>query len=234
MDGIDRRGALQRCDAVLSGYLGSDGIGAAVLDAVARVRSQNPGALYACDPVIGDTGPGVYVGAGIIDTLHDRAVPQADLLTPNAFELSILTGLPIPTWDEAAHAAGTLRERMRADGPRAMLVTSLETNETPSVSVDLLALDDQGSVRVRVPRLPIAANGAGDLIAALFLAHVAAGSGAARAAECAAASVQGVLAATVAAGARELRIVAAQDELVAPTTRIAAEAMPAFRHIPRP
>src|SRR3546814_15633964 len=33
---------LERCDAVLSGYLGAAGTGAVVLDAVARVRAANP------------------------------------------------------------------------------------------------------------------------------------------------------------------------------------------------
>ena len=58
MDGIAARGVLGRCDAVLSGYMGDSGIGEAILDAVARVRAANPGALYCCDPVIGDEGRG--------------------------------------------------------------------------------------------------------------------------------------------------------------------------------
>ena len=223
VDGIARRGALDTCDAVLSGYLGSAGIGEAVLDAVCRTRVANPRALYACDPVIGDTAPGVYVGAGIVDLLRDRAVPVADLLTPNAFELATLTGQPVSTWTEAVMAAEALRARMRAGGPRALLVTSLETAQTPADAVDLLAIDDTGCVRVRVPRLPIAASGAGDLIAALFLLHFAATASAARAAERAAASVQGVLAATAEVGERELQLIAAQDELVRPTSRFEAE-----------
>jgi pyridoxine kinase len=34
---------LPTCDAVLSGYVGDAAIGEAILDAVARVRSANPG-----------------------------------------------------------------------------------------------------------------------------------------------------------------------------------------------
>src|SRR3954468_12235433 len=54
VDGIAERGVLGKCDAVLSGYMGNSGIGAAILDTVARVRAANPAALYCCDPVIGD------------------------------------------------------------------------------------------------------------------------------------------------------------------------------------
>ena len=57
--GVEERGALARCDAVLSGYLGEAGTAAVVLDAVRRVRAASPGALYCCDPVIGETHSGV-------------------------------------------------------------------------------------------------------------------------------------------------------------------------------
>ncbi|MGL1102756.1 pyridoxal kinase, partial [Vibrio parahaemolyticus] len=63
--GIGERGVLGGCDAVLSGYMGSAEIGAAILGAVDAVRAANPRALYCCDPVIGDVEEGVYVRPGI-------------------------------------------------------------------------------------------------------------------------------------------------------------------------
>src|SRR5690349_2967043 len=42
LDGIEARNVLPRCDGVLSGYMGSAETGAAILDAVARVRAANP------------------------------------------------------------------------------------------------------------------------------------------------------------------------------------------------
>ena len=48
VEGIERRGVFERCDAVLSGYMGDPTVGEAVLDAVARVRAANPAALYCC------------------------------------------------------------------------------------------------------------------------------------------------------------------------------------------
>src|SRR5262245_3060593 len=65
IDGVDELGELGRCDGVLSGYMGDVGIGEAVLEAVQRVRALRPGALYLCDPVIGDVDGGVYVRPGI-------------------------------------------------------------------------------------------------------------------------------------------------------------------------
>src|SRR5947209_11157152 len=51
VDGVEARGALSACDAILSGYMGDPSIGEAILDAVRRVRRANPSALYCCDPV---------------------------------------------------------------------------------------------------------------------------------------------------------------------------------------
>jgi pyridoxine kinase len=76
---------------------------------------------------------------------------------------------------------------------------------------------------VRTPRLDIKPNGAGDCIAALFFAHRLATGSAKTALERAVASVFGVLARTAATNARELLLVEAQDEFVAPSRLFDAE-----------
>ena len=111
VQGIGERGMLPTCDAVLSGYMGSAEIGAAILEAVTAVRAANRQALYCCDPVIGDVEEGVYVRPGIEAFLRERAVPEADILTPNQFELGRLTGLPSGTLAEAAAAIAALQAR---------------------------------------------------------------------------------------------------------------------------
>ena len=217
--GVAERGALARCDAVLSGYMGSAAIGEAILEAVAAVRAENRQALYCCDPVIGDTEEGVYVRPGITEFMRERAVPAADILTPNQFELNLLTGLPSGTLDEARAAVAALQAR----GPRVVLVTSAATAETPADRIDLLAGEGGRLFRVRTPRLDLAINGAGDCIAALFLVHYARERSAARALEKAAASVYGLLRATAEAGSREILTVAAQAEFVTPSETFPAE-----------
>ncbi len=83
LDGIAARGVLGECDGVLSGYLGDPATGPVVLDAVGAVRVANQAALWACDPVIGDDGPGSYVRPGIEAFFRDQATPAADVLTPS-------------------------------------------------------------------------------------------------------------------------------------------------------
>jgi pyridoxine kinase len=213
VQGIADRGVLDRCDAVLSGYLGSADIGHAVTGAVARVRAANPDAVYCCDPVIGDVGRGVFVRPGIEEFLRDVAVPTADIITPNHFELDLLAG----TTTTSLAAVKDTVAAVQALGPRVVLTTSLVTDDTPDDCVDLLAAEGGRFFRVRTPRLDVSVNGAGDAIAALFLAHWLRTGSAAEALGSAAASVFGLLQRTADAGSREILLVDAQDEFVSPT-----------------
>ena len=222
VDGIEARGVLGRCDAVLSGYMGDAGTGEAVLETVRRVRDANPAALYCCDPVIGDVDTGVYVRPGIAELLRERAVPAADILTPNRFELELLAGLPCGSVAEAAAAARSLRGRMAGSAP-AVLVTSLDGADTPADALDLLAVGADGCWRLRTERLALSVNGAGDAIAALFLFHVLRERSARLALERAASSVAGMLRHTLRSGSREIALVAAQEEFVRPSRMLAAE-----------
>jgi pyridoxine kinase len=219
MEGIAARGVLGECNGVLSGYTGSADIGGAILDAVRTVKAANPGAQYCCDPVIGDIGRGVFVRDGVADFMKESAVPAADIVTPNQFELDHLTGVDSSTMARALAAV----DKLHALGPRAIMVTSLHTDETPPDCLDLLASDRKGRFRVRTPRLPLTINGAGDAIAALFFAHYLRAGSAGEALSRAASAVFGILQRTAAAGLREIALVAGQQELVDPSRVFEAE-----------
>ncbi len=222
VEGIAARGVLPSCDAVLSGYMGDQAIGTAILDAVARVRGANPRAVYCCDPVIGDAATGVYVRPGIPEFMRAKTLPQADFATPNQFELEHLTGLACRTLDQAKAAVADLQVALRPDGPRCVVATSLMTEETPSDAIDLLVAEGGAFHLLRTPLLDLAVNGAGDVLAALFLLHRLRGAAAAPALELAGSSLYGVLRRTAAAGSREMLTVAAQEEFVAPSVRFRA------------
>ncbi|MFG1211806.1 pyridoxal kinase PdxY [Xanthobacter flavus] len=213
VEGIAERGVLSRCDGVLSGYMGSADIGAAILDAVERVRAANRNAAYCCDPVIGDVGRGIFVRPGIPEFMREKAVPAADVITPNQFELELLTGRTCTTLPEAIAACDSLH----ALGPKVILVTSLHVGETPPDSIDLLASGPDGRFLVRTPRLALSLNGAGDAIAALFFFHVLRTGSTAQAVSLAASSIYGVLSRTEKAQSRELLLVEAQEEFVTPS-----------------
>jgi pyridoxine kinase len=213
VQGIDERGVLGECDGIVSGYLGSLDTGEAVADAVARVKSANPAARYCCDPVIGDSDRGVFVRPGIPECIKERLLPAADVVTPNQFELEYLTDRKTATLHDLLAAIDAVHAR----GPQLVMVTSLQVDETPQDAIDLVASDRSDRCRVRTPRLPVIANGAGDAIAALFFARYLQGGSSGEALSLAASSMFGILSRTAEAGASEMLLIEAQQELVHPS-----------------
>lgn len=217
--GIEERGVLPRCSAVLSGYMGDAALGTVILDAVAKVRAARPGALYLCDPVMGDVGRGFFVRPGIPELMRDHAVPAADVITPNQFELQFLTGRRCDSLDGALAAA----DAARAMGPGIVLVTSLQRQEGPADTIEMLAVSGEGAWLIGTPRLPLSVNGAGDLTSALFLAGLLRHGSVPEALETTAAAVFAVMDRTRVAGAREIQLIAAQDDLADPPHRFGAQ-----------
>lgn len=221
VSGIEQRGVLGECDGVLSGYIGNIDIGAAILDAVDTVKRAHPSARYCCDPVIGDVDRGVYVREGVPEFIRDRAVPAADVITPNLFELDFIAGRKCRTFGDVCEAVKAVHEL----GPRVILVTSLHTDDTPEDAIDLLVSDDKDRFRLRTPRLELRVNGAGDAIAALFFAHFLRTGKIDAALSNAASAIFGVLTKTAEAGSGELQLVVAQQEIVEPSQVFEVEAI---------
>ena len=220
IDGIAARGVLPTCDALLSGYMGDVGLGQAIVETAGRLKAANPRAVYACDPVMGDVGRGFFVRPGLPEFIREHAVPAADLLTPNQFELEYLVDRKVETLDDALAATAALRAR----GPRLVLVTSLTRKDASPDSIEMLADTADGAWLVSTPRLPLnpPPNGSGDAVAALFLAHYLKNHDPAQALEQAAAAIYAIFLTTRQLGTRELALIAAQDEFVNPSRRFQA------------
>jgi pyridoxine kinase len=218
--GIEALGLLSRCDALLTGYVGDAALGGVVLDTAQKVRAANPKALWCCDPVLGDVDTGIYVKPGIDAFFREQAIPAADLVTPNHFELEHLTGRTVGTMAEALDAARSLLK-----GPRLALITSLRRAGIPSDQIEMIAVTRDVAWRVVTPLIgfDIMPNGTGDMVAALFTAYWLEGGDAADALGRVASVVYAVLETTRQMGERELQLVTAQDRLVAPPRRFTAE-----------
>jgi pyridoxine kinase len=108
-------------------------------------------------------------------------------------------------------------------GPSTVLVTSVVRPDRPEDTIEMIAVTGDGAWSVRTPRLPIQANGSGDLTAALFTAHLRATGSPAVALGLTASSVVGVLRATIDAGERELQIVLGQDAIASPAGEFEVE-----------
>jgi pyridoxine kinase len=222
IEGMAERGWLGDIDAVLSGYLGSADQGPALTAAVARIKTANPQALWALDPVIGDHGR-VFVKDGIPQFMRDAAVPAADILMPNAFELGYLSGASCGTLPQAVAAARALRGTSPG---RLVVVTGLASTDRPAGSLTTLAVSATGAWAVTTPAVEHPANGAGDLFAALFLGRYLIRRDVAEALALATSAVHAVVSFSAAAGARELQVIAAQDQFVAPKRVFDPEPVP--------
>jgi pyridoxine kinase len=224
--GLEERGVLKYCQAILSGYLGDAAVGAAVIQAVQKVKAASPSAIYCCDPVMGDLKQGFFVKPDIPAIFKNEMIPQADIITPNHFELEALTGLAGDTITGALQAIRLLHDR----GPKVVLVTSFLEKGAEKNQIGMLASDKTGVYQINTPRLPLGdgLSGSGDLTAAVFLSRYLESGDVKRTLEQTASSVYGIMEITAQGLAadpkrpRELFLIQAQNELAAPSSQFEA------------
>lgn len=205
--------------AVLTGYFGAADQIEVAADAVDRVRAFNAGAIYCCDPVIGDRPKGRYVSEGVAEQIVERLLPRADILVPNHFELDLLAGVRSQTLDEVV---GALRA-VQSMGPKIVVVTSVHLADTADDRIEIVAADGAQVWRVTTPLLPIAPHGGGDIFAALFLGRYLRHHDVGIALSHSVSATYAIIEHTAAIRAREPALIAAQDHIVAPTARFQAE-----------
>ena len=188
-------------------------------DALARMRAANPKALYLCDPVMGSTAKGLYVKPKTAEVIAERLLPRADIVMPNAFELGRIMGHALADIDDALAAARTLCE----GGMKTVVCTSLAGSGGGITNLAVAAGD--GAWRVETPRLECPANGAGDVLSALFLGHTLGGADTAAALSLAVSGVYAVLRASAEKGGRDLALIESLDALAEPPEVFEAETL---------
>lgn len=218
-DGLNQRGALDNLDGVLTGYIGDKTLGDVLLKWLKIIKDKNPQLVYCCDPVIGDTDRGIFVRPGVPEFFSEQAVKHANILTPNQFELSNLTGVEINNLADATRACQQLHQR----GAEIILVTSLTRQEADQNQIEMLLSCADEVLLVATPRLdmPIAPNGSGDMTAAIFLAKYLETNDTAASLAHTAAAIYAVFCKTRQLEQRELAIIQAQDEIVVPSRKFA-------------
>ena len=220
INGIGERKPLDQFDAILSGYLGDEALGKIIINTVQEAKKTNPELIYCCDPVLGDVGRGIFVKESVADFLKNEAINQADIVTPNQFELNYLTSMKTSTLHEILKAC----EKLRAKGPRLVLVTSVLRPEIPFNRIEMMLDSAEGTWAIQSNRLEfdIPPNGAGDATAAIFLAKYLEKKHIEGALEHAMSAIYAIFKTTHTANTRELQLIASQDDIVAPKLRLQA------------
>jgi pyridoxine kinase len=177
-------------DAVFTGYFPAPAAVCVAADAIVRMKAAKPSLLVCIDPILGDAGRlyagRLYVGQETAEAIRDRLVPLADVATPNLFELGWLTGTPAETATDIVRSACSF-------GPAMVVVTSAA--HTAAGVGTLLVV--RGSISEHQTRTRSAIpNGAGDVLAGLFLGRLLRGEPAEAALRASLASLDQVLAAS--------------------------------------
>lgn len=214
MKGLDNIDSLRACGAVLSGYQGSADQCRAVAESVTLVKDRNKNALYVCDPVMGDPDKGCIVDDGVKAAIVEHLLPISDVIVPNQFELTELTGININSLYDAVTACKKALEL----GPKIVLVKHLHSLPDEAFSM-ILATPKACYLAQRpnidFPRQPV---GVGDLISGLFTACLVKRMSPVAAFRHAHNAVYGVLEVTKSYGTWELQTINAQYEFVEPTS----------------
>jgi len=205
-DGLDAHGVYGQCDAVLSGYLGGSAAAGLARHAWSQVRNANPQALVCCDPIMGDTAEGLYVAEDLIRFYREDALAEADVIFPNRFELELLSGVAVTN---AATALSAARSVMPSDGVLKMV---LATSVPLAGELGVVLVSATEAWQIQAPEIELAAKGAGDFFAAVWLGHYLRDRDAVRALGAAGAATGIVVAAAAQQAARELPIVQCQGD----------------------
>lgn len=207
--GVEERGLIDTARYIVSGYLGSRANGEVVAAFVRRARQVNPDIIYICDPVMGDSNLGVFVADQVVECLCDELAPLADLLTPNQFEVGLLTQSQPSSWLQLEAEVA----KIQAFRGARLVVTGCTLADTPNGSLENVVFEGKSCTRLTSPRLPMVPVGTGDLYTGLLTANLALGRTLVEAARTAAAVVLEVLARTMAEDEHEMQLASVIETL---------------------
>ena len=186
--------------ALHSGYLASPDQGRVLAETLPQLQSKTADRLiYLLDPVLGDSGQ-FYVHETIADIMRESLMTKADIITPNGFELSVLSGVEVRDFTSAEKAA----QLLLAAGPKICLATGLSDDiaDPQKPVVDMLLVDGEKpqffyNQHISDDRPSGGVSGAGDCLAALFLGLHLSGSSIQEAAQTASHITQTIMARAV-------------------------------------
>ncbi|CCW61672.1 unnamed protein product [Phytomonas sp. EM1] len=142
MDGLRANDFLKHYHYILTGYINNKEIVSHLGNTVNEIREcrQKEGlseVFYICDPVLGDNGA-LYVKNDVVEA-YRGILHVVDIVTPNYFEASVLSGIDVKDLTTAKAAA----EWFHAKGTPCVVIKSFPDAEDPSRMRFLVSIADR-------------------------------------------------------------------------------------------
>lgn len=253
--GLKENNLLRLYDHIITGYVADvtyvDTLASVLKEIKDERKSLNlKQCFYTFDPVLGNLRNGYYVleGEDIARAFIKKLLPLADVVTPNLFELKVLTGTEIdPSAPDAMRKIEKAIKSLHEKGPRVVALTSVELDPSKKEITCILSyvLEPELKQRrrgkkieyetyiIRIPKIEGTFAGLGDLFTALLAAwFIKTNFSPKQSLEYAVNSVQGILDDTVKWAENvdfgpprslELRIIQNPNKILHPTVKITSE-----------
>ncbi len=198
--GLEALNLIPSCQAILSGYMGSEEICHEVAATVKRFKVHNPALLYLCDPVIGNQH--CFVKPEVLEFFKRHLV--ADIITPNQYEAETLSGIPIKTLADLKVVAQIFHHK----GVRVVIITGVKLEDFGPEKLHIYGSEGNQHYLLAAKEytFPVPPSGTGDLFSAIFLGSYLTYHNLEHALRRSVDLMNRVLAKTAASGGRELKV----------------------------
>ena len=162
-------GKLKTIGTVITGYLGALKQVDAISQLIEAWHLDQTEGSYILDPVLGDNGR-VYVDNKLVTSMRDNLLPLANFVTPNQFELELLSGQmvrDVPSADKAARSL--LKQNPHLKG---VLVTGVSHIDN---SIHDLFISQTDIIDMAFKKRTSGIAGGGDLLTTIFASWLASG-----------------------------------------------------------